>query len=69
MKEFKNKGFKFIHLGLIQVGIKPLPRRGINASVLLRLIDARFTIENQALLGLVEANMVMAQSVSMLTQA
>ena len=57
MKEFKNKGFKFIHLGLIQVGIKPLTRRGINVSVLLRLLDARFTNENQALLGMVEANM------------
>jgi hypothetical protein len=56
MKEFKNKGFRFIHLGLTQVGIKPLTRRGINASVLLRLIDARFTNENQAHLGMVEAN-------------
>uniref|UniRef100_A0A2N9H983 Uncharacterized protein n=1 Tax=Fagus sylvatica TaxID=28930 RepID=A0A2N9H983_FAGSY len=56
MKEFKNKGFRFIHIGLIQVGIKPLTRRGINASVLLRLIDARFTNENQARLGMVEAN-------------
>ena len=56
MKEFKNKGFRFIHLGLIQVGIKPLTRRGINASILLRLIDARFTNENQACLGMVEAN-------------
>jgi hypothetical protein len=56
MKEFKNKGFRFIHLGLIQVGIKPLTRRGINASVLLRLLDARFTNENQARLGMVEAN-------------
>ena len=56
MKEFKNKGFSFIHLGLIQVGIKPLTKRGINASVLLRLLDARFTNHNQALLGMVEAN-------------
>ena len=56
MKEFKNKGFRFIHLGLIQVGIKPLTRRGINASVLLRLLDARFTNHDQALLGMVEAN-------------
>ena len=23
MKEFRNKGYKFLHLGLIQVGIKP----------------------------------------------
>ena len=57
MKEFKNKGFRFIHLGLIQVGIKPLTRRGINASVLLRLLNARFTNENQARLGMVEANL------------
>ena len=54
MKEFKNKGFRFIHIGLIQVGIKPLTRRGINASVLLRLLDARFTNEDQARLGMVE---------------
>ena len=30
--------------------------RGINASVLLRLLDARFTKEDQARLGMVEAN-------------
>jgi hypothetical protein len=56
MKEFRNKGFRFIHLGLIQVGIKPLTRQGVNASVLLRLLDARFTNENQVRLGMVEAN-------------
>jgi hypothetical protein len=43
IKEFKNKGYKFLHIGLIQVGIKPLTRRGINAAVLLRLFDGRFT--------------------------
>ena len=63
MKEFKNKSFRFIHLGLIQVGIKPLNRRGINASVLLRLIDARFTNENQACLGMVESSMADRKSV------
>ena len=56
MNAFKNNGFKFIHIGLIQVGIKPLTRRGINASVLLRLLDARFTNEDQARIGMVEAN-------------
>jgi hypothetical protein len=48
MREFRNKGYRFIHLGLIQVGIKPLTRRGINASVLLRLLDAKFTCHEQA---------------------
>ena len=56
MREFRNKGYRFIHLGLIQVGIKPLTRQGINASVLLRLLDARFTVHDQALLRMVEAN-------------
>ena len=38
------------------VGIKPLTRRGINAAVLLRLLDGRFTCHKQGLLGMVEAN-------------
>ena len=57
MKEFRNKGYKFIHLGLIQVGIKPLTRRGINAAVLLRLFDGRFTDYKQGMLGMVEASL------------
>ena len=56
MREFRNKCYKFIHLGLIQVGIKPLTRRGINPVVLLRLLDGQFTDHQQALLGMVEAN-------------
>ena len=56
MKEFINKGYKFIHLGLIQVGIKPLTRRGINAAVLLRLFDGRFTDYEQGMLAMVEAS-------------
>ena len=35
---------------------KPLTRRGINASMLLRLLDGRFTCHEQARLGMVEAN-------------
>ena len=57
MKEFRNKGYKFIHLGLIQVGIKPLTRRGINAAVLLRLFGGRFTDYKQGMLGMVEASL------------
>ena len=57
MKEFKNKGYKFLHLGLIQVGIKPLTRRGINAAVMLRLFDGRFIDYKQGMLGMVEASL------------
>ena len=49
IKEFKNKGYKFLHIGLIQVGIKPLTGRGINAAVLLRLFDGRFTDYRQGI--------------------
>ena len=57
MKEFKNKGYKFLYLGLIQVGIKPLTQRGINAVVLLRLFDGRFTNYTQGILCMVEASL------------
>ena len=38
----KAKNYRFIHIGSIQVAIKPLTRLGVNASVLLCLRDARF---------------------------
>jgi hypothetical protein len=47
MREFRNKGYRFIHLGLIQVGIKPFTQRGIIASVLLRLLDADLPAMNK----------------------
>ena len=53
IKELKNKGYKFFHIGLIQVGIKPLTRRGINAAILLRLFDGRFTDATHGMLGMV----------------
>jgi hypothetical protein len=55
---FAHNGFSppNIYIYIYILYIKPLTRRGINASVLLRLIDARFTNKNQACLGMVEAN-------------
>jgi hypothetical protein len=38
----KAKGYRFLHVGFVQVAIKPLTKLGINASVLLCLRDARF---------------------------
>ena len=57
IKEFENKGYKFLHIGLIQVGIKPLTRKYINAAVLLRLFDGRFTNYKQRMLSRVEASL------------
>ena len=57
IKGFKEKGFKFIHTGLIKVAIKPLTRKGINASVLLILKDARFKVFEPSLLEMVEVSL------------
>ncbi len=57
IKSFKDKGYKFLHIGLSQVAIKPLIRIGIKASVLLILQDARFKAFEPSLLGMVEASL------------
>jgi hypothetical protein len=36
--------FSFIHIGLVQVAVKPLTRQGLNTSVFLGLRDGRFKI-------------------------
>ena len=49
-------GHNFIHLGLIQVGIKPLTQQGKNTSVLLSLRDAHFFYYNDSLMGMMETS-------------
>jgi hypothetical protein len=54
----KNKdNFSFIHIGLVQVAVKPLTRQGLNTSVFLGLRDGRFKIYQDALLGMVESSL------------
>lgn len=50
------KNYKFLHIGLIQVAIKPMFRLGIDAPVLLILRDARHTNFNNSLLAMAESN-------------
>jgi len=57
IKRHRKEGHKFIHIGLVQVAIKPLTRRGLKALVLLGLRDARFIDWEDSLLGLIEASM------------
>ena len=56
-KKFVNdslaKGYKFLHVGSVQVAVKPLTRLGINASVLLCLRDARFLNFRISILGMI----------------
>ena len=42
LDKHKTKGYKYIHIGLVQVGLKPLTREGLNTSILADLRDARF---------------------------
>ena len=42
---------------MVQVVVKPLTRKGINASVLMYLRDARFKIFKDSILGMITASM------------
>jgi hypothetical protein len=51
------KGFKFLHIGAVQVAVKPLTRLGIDASVLMCLRDARFNSFRTSILGMVHTSL------------
>ena len=40
--DFIAKKFSYLHIGMVQVAVKSLTRKGINASILMCLRDARF---------------------------
>jgi hypothetical protein len=51
------KGFKFLHIGSVQVAVKPLTRLGINSYVLLCLRDARFLVSQTSILGMIQSSL------------
>ena len=55
INDFLTKKFSYLHIGLVQVAIKPLTRKGINASILMCLRDARFKIFSNSILGMITA--------------
>ena len=57
IKEHRKKGFNFIHIGLVQIGVKPLIRSGLNNSVLLALRDTRHIRFDDSLLGTIQASL------------
>ena len=57
IKKHKNDGNNFLHIGLVQVAIKPLTRLGLKASILLCLGDARFTNFSDSTLGLIDSSL------------
>ncbi|CAL8162049.1 unnamed protein product [Prunus armeniaca] len=57
IKKHKHDGNNFLHIGLVQVVVKPLTRLGLQASILLCLRDARFTEFNDSVLGMIESSL------------
>ncbi|KAH9289192.1 hypothetical protein KI387_033309, partial [Taxus chinensis] len=46
--------YKFAHVGCVQIGITPLFRRGLNASILCCLMDLRFDNFKDSLLAAIQ---------------
>ena len=57
INDFLAKKLSYLHIGLVQAAVKPLTRRGINASVLICLRDARFKKFNDSILGMIIASL------------
>ena len=52
-----SKKFNYLHIGMVQVAIKPLTWEVINASVLMCLCDARFKNFKDSILGMIIASL------------
>ena len=57
INDFLAKKFSYLHIGLVQVAVKTLTRKGINASVLMCLRDARFKKFYDSILGMITASL------------
>ncbi|KAK4731465.1 hypothetical protein R3W88_024453 [Solanum pinnatisectum] len=51
------KEFKFLHIGLVQINVKPLFRKGLNIPLCLLLRDDRLLNFDDSLLGVLESNL------------
>ncbi|KAH9802585.1 hypothetical protein KPL71_001451 [Citrus sinensis] len=57
LKKLKEKNFNYVHIGLIQVGIKPLTKEGLDTSILAILRDGRFISFDDSLLSSIESSL------------
>ena len=57
VKAHREKDHKFLHIGLVQVGVKPLIREGLNNSILIALRDTCLIRFNDSLLGTIESSL------------
>ncbi|PIM98952.1 hypothetical protein CDL12_28556 [Handroanthus impetiginosus] len=56
IEQHKQK-YKYLHLGMIQIGLKPLTRLGLNTSALILVRDKRHNQFEDSLLGIVESTL------------
>ena len=57
LQKHRDRGYKYIHIGLVQVGIKPLTKEGLNTSIICVLRDARFLNFQDSLLSSLESSL------------
>ena len=57
VNDFLAKEFSYLHIGLVQVVVKPLTRKGINAFVLMCLRDARFKVFSNSILSMITTSL------------
>ncbi|KAJ0038879.1 hypothetical protein Pint_22051 [Pistacia integerrima] len=50
--------YKYLHIGLVQVGVRPLTHEGVNTSILLCLRDKRLLDFNNSLLSVLQSSLV-----------
>ena len=57
ISDFLAKKFSYLHIGMIQVAVKPFTRKGINAFILMCLRDARFKNFKDSILGMITTSL------------
>ncbi|EYU34154.1 hypothetical protein MIMGU_mgv1a024439mg, partial [Erythranthe guttata] len=53
----RDKDYKYIHISLVQVRIKPVTKEGLNTSIFAVIRDPRFTIFENSLLSSIESSL------------
>ncbi|KAK2661284.1 hypothetical protein Ddye_007817 [Dipteronia dyeriana] len=57
LTHYNKIGFNYLHIGSVQVGVKPLSKIGLNNSLLIVLRDKRITDYKESILGMAETSL------------
>ena len=56
LNKYQVRGYRYIHLGLIQIAIKPLARKGIDTLVFIALRDDRLKTYKDSIIAIIQTN-------------